>query len=76
MTPLKYAACRHSPTSYLLCGLDKCILPNVQEGMLTATEGAVRGVRSESGHMPMLSVPERLADVLRGEAGGGGGGGQ
>ena len=44
--------------------------------MLTATEGAVRGVRSESGHMPMLSVPERLADVLRGEAGGGGGGGQ
>ena len=44
--------------------------------MLATTEGVVRGVRLESGHMPMLSVPERLADVLRGEAGGGGGGGQ
>ena len=44
--------------------------------MLAATEGVVRGVRLESGHTPMLSVPERLADVLRGEAGGGGGRGQ
>ena len=69
-TPLKYAAWRHVPTTYLLCELDKCILPNVQEGMLAATEGVVRGVRLESGHMPMLSVPERLADVLRGEVGG------
>ena len=44
--------------------------------MLAATEGVVRGVRLESGHMPMLSVPEKLADALRGEVGGVDGGGQ
>lgn len=69
-TPLQYAAWREIPATYLLCELDKCILSNVQEGMLAATEGRVRGVRLQSGHMPMLSVPERLADVLRGEVGG------
>ena len=37
--------------------------------MLAATEGAVKSVQLERGHMPMLSMPEKLADVLGGEAG-------
>ena len=74
-TPLKYAAWRHIPTTYLLCELDRCILPHVQEGMVASTEGKVKGVRLQSGHMPMLSVPEKLADLLRAEAGEGSVGG-
>ena len=68
-TPLKYAAWRHMPTTYLLCELDRCLPPHVQEGMLALTEGLVRTVRLPSGHMPMLSMPEKLVDILRGEAG-------
>ncbi len=37
--------------------------------MLALTEGTVRTVRLPSGHMPMLSMPEKLVDILRGEAG-------
>ena len=37
--------------------------------MLALCEGAVRTVRLSSGHMPMLSMPEKLADVLRDEVG-------
>lgn len=37
--------------------------------MLTSTEGAVKIVRLPSGHMPMLSMPEKVVDILRGEAG-------
>lgn len=68
-TPLKYAAWRHIPTTYLLCELDKCILPHVQEGMVSSTEGAVKTIRLRSGHMPMLSMPEKFVDLLRGGAG-------
>ena len=49
--------------------LDRCILPRVQEGMLASTAGAVRTVRLSSGHVPMLSMPEKLVDVHREEAG-------
>ena len=51
-------------------------MPNVQKGMLAATEAVLRIVRLESGHLPMISLPEELADILRGEAGGADGGGQ
>jgi len=68
-TPLKYVAWRHIPTTYLLCELDKCIPLHVQEGMFALTEGTVKTVRLPSGHMPMLSMPEKLVDILRGEAG-------
>ncbi len=44
-------------------------MPHVQEGMVASTEGAVKTVRLRSGHMPMLSMPEKLVDLLRGEAG-------
>ncbi len=68
-TPLKYAAWRHIPTTYVVCELDKCILPHVQEAMVASTEGAVKTLRLRSGHMPMLRMSEKFVDVLRGEAG-------
>ncbi len=37
--------------------------------MLASTEKTVKTVRLSSGHMPMLSMPEKVADILRGEAG-------
>ncbi len=37
--------------------------------MLALTENRVKTVRLSSGHMPMLSMPEKVVDVLRGEAG-------
>ena len=37
--------------------------------MLASTQGTVRTVRLPSGHVPMLSMPEKLMDILRGEAG-------
>lgn len=68
-TPLEYAAWRHIPSTYVVCELDRCILPHVQEGMIKATGGKVKVRRLRSGHMPMLSVPEALVDVLRGVGG-------
>ena len=67
-TPLKYAAWRHISTTYLMCELDKCILPNVQRGMVASTKGVVKTVQLPSGHMPMLSMPEKLVDILEGKA--------
>lgn len=68
-TPLKYAAWRHIPTTYLVCELDQCLLPHVQRGMVESAKDAVKTVQLPSGHMPMLSMPEKFADVLEGEAG-------
>ena len=37
--------------------------------MLAMTEGKVKTIRLPSGHMPMLSMPEKVVDILREEAG-------
>ncbi|KAL8791759.1 MAG: hypothetical protein Q9195_005635 [Heterodermia aff. obscurata] len=63
-TPLKHAAWRHIPTTYVICELDKAILPYVQESMVASTDGAVKAVRLHSGHLPMLSMPEKLSEIL------------
>ena len=67
-TPLKHAAWRYIPTTYLICEVDKAILPHVQESMVASTAGVVKAVRLPSGHLPMLSMPDRLSDILREEA--------
>ena len=36
--------------------------------MLSLTENRIKTVRLPSGHMPMLSMPEKLADILLREA--------
>jgi len=68
-TPLKYAAWRHIPTTYLICELDQCVPPRAQEGMVASTEGAVKAEKIKSGHMPMLSMPEKFVEILMSEAG-------
>ena len=68
-TPLKYPAWRHISTTYLVCELDKCILPDVQRGMVASIKGVVKTVQLPSGHMPMLSMPEKFVDFLNEEAG-------
>jgi len=68
-TPLQYAAWRYIPSTYVICELDKCIAAHAQEDMVALTEGKVKAVRLRSGHMPMLSMPERFAEVLKAEAG-------
>ena len=67
-TPLKYAAWRYIPTTYVLCESHRCIPLRAQESMVASTEGKVRNVRLSSGHVPMLSMPERLVDILTQEA--------
>lgn len=37
--------------------------------MVELAEDAVKTVRLPSGHMPMLSMPEKFVNVLEGEAG-------
>ena len=69
-TPLSYAAWRHIPSTYILCELDRCILPPVQEDMVASAKGQVKVERIQSGHMPMLSMPDKLAKILIEEADG------
>ena len=52
-----------------MCELDKCILPHVQRGMVESAKDGVKTVQLPSGHLPMLSMPEKFVDVLEGEAG-------
>ncbi|KAL8778380.1 MAG: hypothetical protein Q9213_007435 [Squamulea squamosa] len=74
-TPLKYVAWRHIPTTYLLCELDQCLPPHAQEGMVAQAQDIVKCVRLHSGHMPMLSMPEKLVENLSQIAGQGSNGG-
>lgn len=36
--------------------------------MIASTDGAVKSVRLNSGHLPMLSMPDKLSGVLIEEA--------
>ena len=67
-TPLKHAAWRYIPTTYLICKLDQAILPDVQESMVALTDGVVKAERLPSGHLPMLSMPDKLSGILIEEA--------
>ena len=67
-TPLQFAAWRYIPSTYLLCELDQCIPPQAQEAMVALTESKVKVERLASGHMPMLSMPQKLVEVLEREA--------
>lgn len=64
---LTYPGYLHIPTTYLLTGTDKIIPPGSQESMVENARklGAkIRVVRSQAGHVPMLSVPEEVVGVL------------
>ncbi|KAJ5572991.1 hypothetical protein N7450_009975 [Penicillium hetheringtonii] len=66
VTPLTYEAYRDVPVSYLLCERDEAILPAFQKQMAAFPgNGAVRTYTCMSGHSPMISMPEKVVDVIQ-----------
>ena len=63
----QFAAWRHIPSTYLITELDEWVPPHAQEGMIALTDGKVKAGRLASGHMPMLSMPEKFVEVLEKE---------
>lgn len=65
-TPLTYEAYRDVPVSYLFCERDEAILPAFQKQMAAFPGGgAVRTYTCTSGHSPMISMPEKVVDVIQ-----------
>jgi pimeloyl-ACP methyl ester carboxylesterase len=56
------------PKSYIRCSLDKVLSPSLQDRMLTAWN-VERTLTLESGHFPLMSVPDRLVDAIDKAAG-------
>lgn len=56
------------PKTYIRASLDKVLSPALQDQMLTNWE-VEQVMTLESGHFPLMSVPERLVEVIRGAVG-------
>lgn len=68
--PLKYAAWKYIPCSYLKCEIDRAIPFAVQEAIIEhAGEHFVHIESCQSGHSPWLSMPDFTADFFRRAAG-------
>jgi pimeloyl-ACP methyl ester carboxylesterase len=61
-----YAAWKHIPSTYILCGKDKAVPIQAQEAMV-AQEGANFNIErfNEASHSPFLSMPKETADAIR-----------
>ncbi|KAB8336721.1 hypothetical protein FH972_021030 [Carpinus fangiana] len=65
-----YAAWREVPSLYLLCERDRAFPAVAQEAYIAQKEGWMEGVggwrvvRLDSGHFPVLNMPERVAEEL------------
>lgn len=59
-----YGAWKTVPSVYLVCEGDRCIPAAVQLQMAALAGSRVE--RCAAGHMPMLSVPERVVELVRG----------
>ena len=68
-TPQSFAAWRHIPTTYVLCEQDRCIPVHAQEAMVASAQGLVKLIEVPSGHLPMLSMTDRLGKILQEEVG-------
>ncbi len=60
---LTRAAFGSVPKSYLRCSLDKVLSPALQDRMVSGTD-VDRILTLESGHFPLMSIPERLVEAL------------
>lgn len=68
--PLRYAAYKHVPATYLFCENDNAIPLFVQQSFVAqAGEGVVKTHTCSSGHSPMLSMPDTVTAVVREAAG-------
>lgn len=68
-TPLTYAAYQDVPVSYLLCENDNAIPFHAQQAMVGIGGPNVVSHVCAGGHLPMLSMPEIVVDVIRRVAG-------
>ena len=66
---LSYLAYRDVPTHYVLCQKDRALSPTVQQNMIDSVGVDVTTHVLESGHSPMLSMPEATASIIRKAAG-------
>ena len=57
------AARRDTPSTYVVCTQDQAIQPDLQRQMAARCSTTVE---LEASHSPMLSMPERVAEILRG----------
>ena len=66
LQPATWAAWRHVPSSYLVCGKDNAI-PAFLQDMMIAQEGANFDVTrfEDCSHSPFLSRPEETAEFIR-----------
>jgi len=63
---ITYAGWTDVPSVYLVCEGDQCIPPPMQEQLASLAGSRVE--RCDAGHMVMLSLPERVVEVIRGAA--------
>ena len=68
-TPLKYAAYKHIPTTYLLCTNDQQLPYERQKELVGSSGVEIATVTCDSGHSPFLSQPKLVVEVIRKAAG-------
>jgi len=68
-TTLTYPAYKEVPTTYLLCKQDNAIPLVAQQAMAGIAGPKATIYTFNSGHLPILSMPDKVVDVIRGAAG-------
>lgn len=70
VAPAGWAAWKHIPSTYVVCGQDRAIPVLAQEGIISQEGAKFEVVRFEdANHSPFLSMPKETADVIRRAAG-------
>lgn len=68
-TPLTYPAYRRVATTYLLCNQDRAIPLKLQRAMVSLVGEDASTYLCDSGHSPMVKIPESVVNVIRKAAG-------
>ncbi|PGH10064.1 hypothetical protein GX51_00331 [Blastomyces parvus] len=61
---LAYAGYKHVPATYLLCTQDQALPFKVQKAIVGLAHGSMRTEICDAGHFCMLSMPERVTNVI------------
>ncbi|OAX84490.1 hypothetical protein ACJ72_01131 [Emergomyces africanus] len=62
--PLGYAGYKHVPSTYLLCNKDLALPFKIQKAIVALAHGSMRSETCDAGHFCMLSMPEKVTDVI------------
>lgn len=68
-TPINYVAWTEIPSIYIICEKDNAITPAVAEWLISSCQVPCEVFRIDASHSPFLSMPERLAAIVRYAAG-------